>query len=93
MINRKLVYVKENPTSQTFDKMNNDLMNFVLNPNVPSTNNNHRKIYLTYHPEEHLNRDDIIHHINGNHDDNSKENLMKVTAKQHARLHADMNKK
>jgi hypothetical protein len=78
------------PTSQSKSKMEKELNNFVLNPEVPDTNNDHRSLYLQYHPEEVLTQDDCIHHINGNHDDNRKENLVKLTQKEHRIAHAKM---
>lgn len=80
------------PTTQTKERMEKDMQNFVLNPDVPDTNPQHRAIYMQSHPEEFLSQDDLIHHINGNHDDNRIENLQKVTAKEHAILHRELNK-
>lgn len=37
-----------------------------------------------------LNRYEYVHHINGNKQDNSPENLMVLTPAEHARLHAKM---
>lgn len=90
MINRRQVYHKEHPTTQTFEKMSNDLKNYVVNPEIPPTSPHHREIYRTHHPNEILTPDDMIHHINGNHDDNRIENLVKVDAKTHRRLHIEM---
>jgi hypothetical protein len=92
MINRWRVYVNEHPTTQTKEKMDSELKNFVLNPDVPCTGNYHRRIYSDFYGVA-LSEDDLIHHINGNHNDNRIENLIKVTAKQHAALHAAMNKR
>lgn len=81
-------------TTQTKERMEKDLKNFVLNPLIPDIagNTTHRKIWQEAHPDEKLTQDDIIHHINGNHDDNRIENLMKVTIKEHWKLHAELNK-
>jgi hypothetical protein len=79
-------------TTQTKERMEAEIKNFVLNPEVPDTigGSIHREIWQKAHPEYILTQDDIIHHINGNHDDNRIENLQKVTAKEHAVLHAKM---
>ena len=79
-------------TTQTRERMEADIKNFVLNPDVPDTIGNHREIYQKSHPEEKLTQDDLIHHVNGNHDDNRVENLQKVSAQEHAEAHAQMNK-
>lgn len=79
-------------TTQTRERMESDIKNFVLNPDVPATGCNHREIYKQSHPDEALTPDDLIHHINGNHEDNRIENLTKVSAQEHADAHAQMNK-
>jgi hypothetical protein len=79
-------------TTQTRERMEADIKNFVLNPDVPATpSNSHREIWMAAHPGETLTQDDLIHHINGNHDDNRIENLQKVSAKEHAIAHASLN--
>ena len=78
-------------TTQTRERMESDIKNFVLNPDVPNTTDNHREIYKQSHPDEMLTQDDLIHHINGNHNDNRPENLQKVTAKEHQILHSELN--
>ena len=52
-------------TTQTRERMEEEIQNFVLNPLVPNTATSHREIYLKSHPEDTLTQDDIIHHING----------------------------
>lgn len=80
-------------TTQTKERMEHDIRNFVLNPDVPSiTSGHHREIWEANNKGETLGQDDLIHHINGNHDDNRPENLMKVSAAEHAKLHAAMNR-
>jgi len=92
-INRRQVYHKEHPTTQTFEKMSNELKNYVVNPEIPSTPSKHREVYKRSHPNEPITPDDLIHHINGNHNDNRIENLLKVDAKTHRRLHVEMENK
>jgi hypothetical protein len=79
-------------TTQTKERMESDIKNFVMNTNVPETTYNHREIYQNAHPEEKLTQDDLIHHINGNHNDNRVENLKKVSAQEHADAHAQLTK-
>jgi hypothetical protein len=80
-------------TTQTKEKMESELNNFVLNPDVPSTPaHSHRNIWQAAHPDEQIAADEMIHHINGNHDDNRPENLEKVTAKGHGEAHSQLNK-
>lgn len=76
-------------TFQTKDKMTNELQDFVLNPDVPD-NMRSRDVWMSAHPDDVLTSDDIIHHINGNHDDNRIGNLVKITSKQHRIEHMKM---
>jgi hypothetical protein len=85
-------YHKYYPTIQTKEKMEREIKDFVLNPSIPDTNNRHRDIWLAAHPEETLTQNDVIHHINGNHDDNRVENLQKVTTEEHGKLHSILRK-
>lgn len=78
-------------TTQTRERMEADIKNFVMNPDVPEPKGDHRKIYQDAHPDEVLSQDDHIHHINGNHDDNRIENLQKVNASTHGILHSKLN--
>ena len=87
-INRQQVYKILNPTTQTKRKMENELKDFVLNQEVPDTPRSHRSVYIHYHPNEILLPTDIIHHINGNHDDNRIDNLEKLnTHREHSLKH------
>jgi len=74
------------------EAMEAELNDYVLNPEIPDTHNDHRKVYQDAHPGEVLTQEDVIHHINGNHNDNRPENLMRTTDKKHAGLHALMRK-
>jgi len=51
----------------------------------------HVQIYLANHPGETLAPGELIHHINGNHNDNRIDNLIKISPKQHGALHTDLN--
>lgn len=84
-----------NPTRdiQTKKKMEDEIKDFVLNPEIPDPNEQHKKIWLQTHPGERINPGEIIHHINGNHGDNRPENLLKVTEKEHGKCHSELNKK
>ena len=76
-------------TLQTRDRMEQDLKNYVLNPDVPDTIHP-RLIWQNAHPGESLLQTDYIHHKNGNHDDNRLENLEKVNEHLHGSKHAEM---
>lgn len=89
-INRRQVYREYTASSQTYSKMQHDLENFVLNKNIRVQPRDYRQEYKKSHPEELITSDDVIHHINGNHDDNRIENLIKLTPKEHANVHATM---
>jgi hypothetical protein len=91
-INRRQVHAKEDPYIQTKSKMDIEMASFVLNPEMTDTPRNHRIVWLQAHPGETLTQDDVIHHINGNHDDNRPENLIKLTAKEHRQAHSKMDR-
>ena len=69
--------------------MEKDMEEYVLNPEVPDYRDPHA-IYRTTRPFEEIKPGELIHHINGNHDDNRPKNLKKVTYKQHGESHAKM---
>lgn len=48
-----------------------------------------KKIWLAAHPGERLIPLDVIHHINGYHDDNRPENLMRTTMSEHQTIHKE----
>ena len=77
-------------TTQTREKMQDEIKNFVLNPDIKIDLGNHRQIWLDAHPGEIIGPNDHIHHINGNHNDNRPENLQKVNASEHRKAHAKM---
>jgi len=58
---------------------------------LPSGNiSEHRYIWWLNHKKEPIRYNEIIHHINGNHQDNRIENLMKCKRKLHGILHRQM---
>jgi len=50
----------------------------------------HRYVWWLHHPDEPIEYNEMIHHINGNHKDNRIENLEKIKAKQHGLRHKAM---
>jgi len=51
-------------------------------------NYSHQKVWLETHPDEPLDTADyVIHHINGDHNDNRPENLQRMTRAEHTSLH------
>lgn len=83
-------YHNEHWDSQTKNKMEKELNEFVLNPKIPDPKEEQRKIWLEHHPGETIGADELIHHINGNHGDNRPENLMKVNSKGHGEKHSEI---
>ena len=78
------------------ESMHRDLHNFVLNPeigkNIPCfVNDRHREIWNTLHPDDPLKPGELIHHVNGDHNDNTPENLLKISQQQHREEHAKLN--
>jgi hypothetical protein len=49
-----------------------------------------RYLWWLHHPEDPIEYNEMIHHINGNHKDNRIENLEKVKMKQHMQRHKQM---
>lgn len=50
----------------------------------------HRYLWWLHHPDQPIEYNEMIHHINGNHKDNRIENLEKVKPKQHGQAHKKM---
>ena len=80
------------PGISTRERMIREVQEQLLNPCYPDSYNNHREIWLTAHPGETLTQDDIIHHINGDHNDNRLENLLKTDSTGHGQAHVELNK-
>lgn len=74
------------------DKMEDEIRDFILNPDVPDPYERHKQVWLEAHPGEIIAPGEVIHHINGNRGDNRPENLMRVTNKQHGKQHRELNK-
>jgi hypothetical protein len=50
----------------------------------------HRYIWWVNHPNDPIQYNEMIHHIDNNHTNNKIENLMKVKMKQHGQLHKEL---
>ena len=80
---------------ETRERLRIDLEGNTLNPRVPGTKNTDfaaREIWEKFHPGEILKTEDIIHHVNGNHNDDRPENLLKVDSAGHGKAHAELNR-
>jgi hypothetical protein len=73
---------------ETRASLRTDLEEFVTNPNIGDYES-YWGVWRKAHPDEAILPGDIIHHINGNHNDDCPENLMKTTRKEHGKNHAD----
>lgn len=78
------------------ESMYRDLKNFVLNQEIPDTiccevNEAHVKIWNQTHPDDPLKDDELIHHINGDHNDNHPDNLKKIKKNEHGPYHKELN--
>jgi len=72
--------------------------NMVFHPECPYADKNtgkvpeHRYIWWLNNPDKKIKYNEMIHHVNGDHQDNRIENLMKVKRKQHGKLHEELKK-
>ena len=80
---------KQNIGFETKESLDRDLNQFVMNPDVGGGNGGYWEVWRKAHPDEPILPGDIIHHINGNHNDDRPENLMKVTRSEHGKYHAE----
>lgn len=79
-------YKQERHDIETRERLLLELEGAVVNTNVPESGGwlqGYRRLWQKFHPDESLTKEDHIHHINGNHNDDRPENLMKVTPKEH----------
>jgi hypothetical protein len=90
--NRK--YRTYKPSIETHEILQRDLEEFVLNPSIPvgGLNDEHRLVWNMNHPDDPILPDEIIHHINENHNDNRPENLTKIKKSEHLALHNKLRK-
>jgi hypothetical protein len=86
---------ESNPAMETRGSLATDLKT-ITDPSVPSIGTNetaYKSIWDHYHPEDKLQPNDVIHHINGNHNDNRIENLQKMSRHDHSLEHSKIKKK
>jgi hypothetical protein len=86
-------YISESPRNS----MERDLKNFVLNPDIPDhfgspATEALRVIWNKLSPVDPVKEGEVIHHLNGDHNDNTPENLYKTSRWHHGKLHKQMNK-
>lgn len=83
-------YVTEAPR----ESMYRDLKNFVLNPAIPEiatlVHDGHRAVWNAIHPDDPIIQGEVIHHINGDHDDNTPSNLLKINQSDHGKYHKQL---
>lgn len=68
---------------------------YVYHPECPFANSTgkvpeHRYVWWLHHKDETIEYNELIHHINGDHQDNRPENLVKLKMKQHGIAHKRM---
>jgi hypothetical protein len=85
---------RQHPTIETKEALETELKEIVTNPNSPGGGVNDEYLYAwnAAHPEDRAKKFEIIHHINGNHNDNRPENLEKVSSRGHADAHIQLHK-
>jgi len=86
---------RQHPSLETKENLKTELEQVTTNPDIPCCGNvdeGHLQVYFKNHPNEKLLPGENIHHINGNHNDNRIENLVKVSPKEHGAAHAQLHK-
>jgi hypothetical protein len=86
---------RQHPSLETKENLKTELEQVTTNPNIPNcggVEEAHLEVYFKNHPNEKLLPREHIHHINGNHNDNRIENLVKVSPKEHGKEHAQLHK-
>jgi hypothetical protein len=86
-------YRKYHPSLETRESLSRDITGVVTNPNHPESrtmNEEANTVWNVTHPEDPLRVGELIHHINGNHNDNRPENLAKATKSTHPGMHSEM---
>ena len=86
---------RKHPSIETREGLKTELETVVTNPRVVTcggTEDEHVANYLRAHPGEKILDGENIHHINGNHNDNRLENLVKLPKKEHGEAHEKLHK-
>ena len=93
-IREQLIYDIKHPEEKWYSQSRNDNRDIIITaPECPYASgcgrvSEHRYVWWKHHKNDPpLKHGDIIHHINGNHKDNRIENLVRVSAKEHRRIH------
>lgn len=85
-------YITEAPR----ESMARDLQKFVLNAKISddlvvNVCETHIGMWNKLHPYDKIKTGEMIHHINGDHNDNHPDNLIKITREEHGRYHKELN--
>lgn len=85
----------ERQSIETREKLLAIFNGIVINKEIPevySIDNSYHGIYCHFYPDDRILKGEVIHHINGNHNDDRPENLMKMTAEEHGGSHKELQK-
>lgn len=94
-IRKQLIHDITHPEEKWYSQSSKDNTDILVKaPECPYSSpmtgmvSEHRYVWWKYHKNDPpLGYGDIIHHINGNHKDNRIENLVRVDAKTHRKIH------